>query len=129
MKEAPNKIELTGLPQRCSACFGQDSKRRHIDLDAACDRGYGNEETVKIAYDDLILCENCVKEAAELIDMTDSEDLKARLLSLEDELDRERKARRQAQRYATAMEGALEERPEKVKIDHRKLPRKELVDA
>jgi hypothetical protein len=108
---APNTVELAGMPQRCSACFGQQHGIRHVDMDAACDRGYGNDEAVKIAYDDLILCENCVKEAAILLGMTDSQELKDSKTDLEVRLENTLKALRKAETYGESLEATLSHRP------------------
>lgn len=128
-KLAANIIQLTGLPQRCSACFNQQPGLQHVDFDAACDRGYGNDEAVKIAYDDLIICANCVKDAGRLVGMTDSIGLHTRLAALEQQIDVERKLRRQAQNYADTMEDALTHRPDPVHIDHRRKPRKQFEEV
>jgi hypothetical protein len=126
---ADNVIRLSGLPQRCSACSNQQPGIRHVDFDAACDRGYGNEEAVKVAYDDLILCENCVKEGLQVLGIEDSKELKAELQDTKRKLEIKDKLLKQAQRYSDTMEEALGHRPDPVHIDHRKRPRKELVDA
>lgn len=116
-----HQIALTGLPLRCSACFNQDPGRRHIDMDAACDRGYGKDEAVQVAYDDLVLCENCVREAATLINMVAKDD-KA-LENLERQLKSEQEHRRRAERWANTMQEAIAAMPTKPEIDHRKKPR------
>lgn len=119
---AESHIKPANLPQYCSACFGQDSKIRHIDFNAACDRGwYGQDPGTHIAMDDLILCEKCVKEAANLLGMVDPD--VDRIGELERKLDISEREKRQAQNYADTMEEALSKRPEKVQIDHRKKPR------
>ncbi len=121
VKIAENIIQLTQTPVRCSSCFNQNTSIRHIDMDAACDRGYGNDEAVKIVYDDLVLCENCVKEAATLINLVPKDD--QTISRLESELHIEKAKRQQAEKWAGTMEDALAARPEKVEIDHRKKPR------
>jgi len=65
-----NEVRAVGAPAYCSACFAQDTSKIHIDMDAACDRGYGDDITINM--DDLVLCENCVREAAMLIGMRDA---------------------------------------------------------
>lgn len=115
-------IHEADRPIYCSSCFNSQDIR-HVDFDAACDRGYGKTEAVEVALDDLILCENCVKEAAMVLGIEDSTSLKAELDDTERKLAVERKLREQAQRYSDTMEEALSVRPEAVKIDHRKKPR------
>lgn len=119
-----NEIRPTEMPIYCSACHRQDPGSTYIDFDAACDRGYGNDEAVQVAYDDLILCANCLREGARHLGMVDSDD--QRIQVLERKLDVEEKLRRQAQNYADTMEEAISKRPEPVHIDHRKLPRKQI---
>ncbi len=121
VKMAENVIQLTNTPVRCSACFNQEPSLRHIDMDAACDRGYGDEAAVKVAYDDLVLCENCVKEAATLINLVPKDD--GTIERLERELDQIERQRKQAVKYAQTMEEALAARPEPITIDQRKRPR------
>ena len=123
-----NEISETTRITFCSACGNQQSVR-HVDFDAACDRGYGKSETVQVALDDLILCEGCIRRGAEILGIEDSTVLKAEKEQLEAKLDTQRKALVQAQKYADTMEDALQHRPDPVKIDHRKLPRKEIPVA
>ena len=120
-----NEISETTRITFCSACGNQQSVR-HVDFDAACDRGYGKAEAVEVALDDLILCEGCIRRGAEILGIEDSAVLKAEKEQLEAKLDTQRKALVQAQKYADTMEEALQHRPDPVKIDHRKLPRKEI---
>lgn len=128
MTRLANEIRESSLPVYCAACHGQNPKLRHVDFDAACDRGYGNDEGVKIAMDDLILCENCVKEGARTLGIEDSRELKARVNDLERKHDVERKRREQAERYANTIEDAISNRPTPVHIDHRKRPRKQIEE-
>ncbi len=121
VKMAENVIQLTQTPVRCSSCFNQNPSLRHIDMDAACDRGYGNDEAVKIAYDDLVLCENCVKEAATLINLVPKDD--GTIERLEKELLLERARSKQAEKWARTQEDAIAAKPTPVEIDHRKKPR------
>ena len=123
-------IRLTDHPPiHCAGCFNAQPQLRHVDFDSALDRGYGNEEAVKVSMDEAIFCENCVKEAAEQIGMTNSDDLKAENADLKRKLDIKEKRLRQVERYSDTMEEALTKRPTPVQIDHRKRPRKELIDA
>ncbi len=121
VKMAENVIQLTNTPVRCSACFNQQPDLRHVDMDASCDRGYGDEAAVKIAYDDLVLCENCVKEAATLINLVPKDD--PTIDRLERELDLATAKRNQAEKWAQTLEQALAARPEPITIDQRKRPR------
>jgi len=120
MTRLASDIREADKPIYCSACFNQQHVR-HIDFDAACDRGYGNEESVKIVMDDLILCENCVKEGAKLLGMRDAGETEATLSVLETENLELRKRTEKAERYAETMEDALAQKS--IRLDHRKKPR------
>lgn len=111
-----NLIRETGTPTHCSACFQQDSKLRHIDFDAACDRGYGDQHGVQIAMEDLILCENCLRDGAKLVGMEDAEVLAERIASLEGRLAEETARCDQMTGYANRMEEALAARPEPITV-------------
>jgi hypothetical protein len=126
MTRLANTIREAGKPIYCSACFNSQDIR-HVDFDASCDRGYANAEAVQITMDDLILCENCVREGARLLGMTDEADLHEHCAELGRKLEQKDKALKQAQRYADTMEEALHERPKPVHIDHRRKPRKEIA--
>jgi hypothetical protein len=107
-------------PIYCSACFNAQQVR-HIDFDAACDRGYGNDESIKVVMDDLILCENCVKAGAELLGMTFENDKDILIDTLGRKLAVEEKRREKAERYADTLEDAISQKD--IQIDHRKKPR------
>lgn len=117
-----NEIREASRPIHCAACFNSQ-EIRHIDFDAACDRGYSDGVAIAVSMDELVLCENCVRVGAELLGMTASDTLRAELEDTKRKLDVQRKRQEQAQRYADTMEEALQRRPEPVHIDHRKRPR------
>ena len=120
-----NEIRAAETPIYCAGCMNQQPELQHVDFDAACDRGYG-EGPLPVTMDDLILCENCVREGARLIGMEDTSLTAAHVRNLEAKADTLEKRLKQAERYADAMEMALDERPEKVHLDHRKKPRKQI---
>src|SRR5581483_10702518 len=103
MRLAENTIRLTGLPAYCSACMNQNPDILHIDMDAACDRGYGTGP-VPVAMDDLVLCEQCLREAARLVGMTDDGDLHRRLVTLEKQLAAEKQRADSNEDYAAKLE-------------------------
>jgi hypothetical protein len=111
-----NEVREVGTPTHCSACFNQNPQVRHIDFDAACDRGYGNSEAVKVQLDDLILCETCLRSGAALVDMVDATELAERIATLESRMAAEVKRADQAVGYANRMEQALAARPAPVKV-------------
>jgi hypothetical protein len=121
-----NEISETTRITFCSACGNQESVR-HVDFDAACDRGYGKAEGVQIALDDLILCEGCLKRGATILGIEDSTFLKADNEELKQKLDIETRGREKAERYIDTLEEAFDQRSAPVKIDHRKRPRERQV--
>lgn len=79
-------------PARCAACMcSADASLRFVDLDALMDRGAVVEVgtmAVIDSIDELHLCENCVRDAAETLDYKPG--LHARHLQLNRSLMRER---------------------------------------
>jgi hypothetical protein len=120
MTRLASDIREAQKPIFCSACFNSQDVR-HIDFDAASDRGYGKTEAIEVAMDDLILCENCVKNGAELLGMTDDAALKARVTQLERVNDLLEKRVVKSERYASTMEDLLGQK--EINVDHRKKPR------
>jgi hypothetical protein len=120
MTRLASDIREAQKPIFCSACFNQQDIR-HIDFDAACDRGYGKSEAVEVAMDDLILCENCVKNGAELLGMTDNSSLKAEVQDLKRKLEVKDKLLEKEKRYSATMEDLLGQK--EITVDHRKKPR------
>lgn len=111
-----NDIRPAELPTYCSACGCQDKSKRHVDFDAACDRGYGADENVPISMDDLIICETCLRSAALLVDMVDGTEPLEKIAVLERRLAEEQKRADQAAAYADRIEQAIAARPEPVKV-------------
>lgn len=108
-----NQITRTGAPMYCSACFGQDITLRHVDFDAACDRGYGGEDHT-ISMDDLVLCETCLRYGATLVGMVDAEENANEIANLKRTLKREHYRAEEIEAYAAALELAVDSRPEKI---------------
>ena len=56
-------------PAFCSACHAAKPESRYVDMDAAHDGGdFVNELGTYVAgQDDLMLCEDCVRDAAEVL--------------------------------------------------------------
>ena len=121
-----NDISETTRITFCSACGNQESVR-HVDFDAACDRGYGKAEGVQVALDDLILCEGCIQRGAAILGIEDSRSLAAEVDEWKAKFDVEQKAREKAERYIDTLEEAFDQRSAPVKIDHRKRPRERQV--
>jgi len=126
MTRLASDIREAQKPIYCSACFNQQAIR-HIDFDAACDRGYGKDEAVNVAMDDLILCENCVREGAELLGMTPEGAKDDRIADLTARVDHAERERSKAERYAATLEDAVHQKG--ITIDHRKRPRQTREEA
>jgi hypothetical protein len=118
-----DKIRLADHPPVfCAACFNADHEIRHVDFDAAADRGYGLRPGQEpISMDEIVLCERCVTLGAKLLGLEDvrphqrtAERLEERIGELQGERDR-------AVEYADKMEDAIGSRPER--IDGRKMRR------
>lgn len=99
------------VPIYCASCMNQDPQKRHVDMDAAVDRGYGDSGAVQVTMDDLQVCETCVATAARLIGYVDSSEQADRISNLERRLKSEQMARIKAERYADDLETALDNRP------------------
>jgi hypothetical protein len=65
-------------PAYCSACFGARPGEKHIDFEAAYDGPVINSDAgIKVAIDDLVICEKCLIAAASLIGLTNADELRA----------------------------------------------------
>jgi hypothetical protein len=111
-----NDIRSAELPMYCSACGCQDTGKRHVDFDAACDRGYGTGDVVPVSMDDLIICETCLRAGAALVGMIDDTEPLEKIATLEQRLSDEQKRADKAAAYAERMEQALAARPSPVKV-------------
>ena len=109
-----NEIRAAGTPTYCSGCFGQQTGLRHVDFDAASDRGYGDDASIGVSMDDLILCENCVREGARLIGMMDVTEFQAEMDSLRRRWESEKNRADAAETYADKLELAIDARPNPV---------------
>lgn len=112
------------VPVLCSVCFNQRPEVRHVDCDAATDRGWYAENTdLPVAIENIVVCEDCAREIGNVIGMTDDAELKAENAALSIERDTLRRERDKAQEYADRLEDVFDHRPEPIKIDHRRKPR------
>lgn len=125
--QVANEIRPADTPIYCSACRGQDKTLTHIDFDAACDRGFG-DGPLPVSMDDLILCENCVKNAGRLVGMEEASETSQERDKFKRLWHEEKALREQAVGYADRMEEALQHRPDKLKVSKpRGRPRVESV--
>ena len=88
----------------CSACYNA-SDHRHVDMNAAFD---GPVLSNGMVIDDLILCEPCVKNAVDALDLNES----ANVVALAESRVREAEAEAEKwKRYAKSLEMTQELRP------------------
>jgi hypothetical protein len=71
------------IPPFCSSCFNRPDESQWVDFEAAYDGPVIPGTPANVPLDDLILCENCVKEAARLVGMVHDDEAKARITELE----------------------------------------------
>ncbi len=112
-------------PVYCSACWCAAPEKRHVDYAADNDQGYGGKDAFDdgVAYDNLQLCEDCMKAGARLMGMVDADEQEVTMRKLEVANERLAREARQAQNYADRLEDAFEHRAQPVEIDHRRKPR------
>lgn len=112
--ELNSRVKLSDpLPSHCAACFrGASVETRFVDMDSAIDRGQFVESHDGVVHhrdsiDDLHLCEQCVREAADAIGYkpTLHEQQYAEIRALRGEVERWKT-------YAKQAEASLKERPE-----------------
>lgn len=91
------------MPPYCASCYRQEGETRYVDFDAAYDGPVIPGSPVNIPVDDLVICENCLKEAFALLDLhgmrAEAELLSERIKVLED--DNEKKDRMIANQFST----------------------------
>ncbi len=111
-------------PTYCSACWCENTQKRHVDYNADNDQGYGNRTDTQIAYDNLQLCEDCMKAGAVLVGMVDSSERDQEVANLRVENDRLKREATQAQNYADRLEdGLVKHRAQPIELNHRQKPR------
>jgi hypothetical protein len=82
---AADRIHLAEpAPPHCSGCFQQKPQTRHVDFGAAYDGPAvpaleGSVGVVAHVIEDLILCEDCIENAAKFVGLVRAESLQAAL--------------------------------------------------
>jgi len=121
---ADNLIQPAGLPQQCSACAGQESGYRHIDFDAAVDRGfYGDDPATKITMDNLVICEGCIATAARLLDWMPTHEFQGELQDYKHKYLEEKQRADKQEEFSSRLEDVLSHDPKGRTVDHRIKPR------
>ncbi len=118
---APRLLEYP--PIYCSACWCAQPEKRHVDYAADNDQGYGDDPAHLVTYDNLQLCEDCMRAGALLVGMVDGAEREQELVKLKTANDRLEREARQATNYADRLEDAFEHRAQPIEIDHRRKPR------
>jgi hypothetical protein len=91
-----SKIRLAEhAPPACASCFSQRPDAPHVDFGAYYD-GPVLDGAKHMQIDDLVICEQCLTEAASLVGLTRQEDLEERLKNAGQRL-AESEARNEAQ--------------------------------
>lgn len=111
------KIHIAEVnPPRCSSCYSQKPDLRHVDFSAYYDGpvvpAAEGEGVVQVAIDDLVICEQCLKEAAELVGMGDTEREREEIQRLRYELEAAAEREAAAVRLVSQLEKAAEARDE-----------------
>ena len=68
-------MKLTSSPPYCSSCFQQKPAIRHVDFEVYWDGPIIDGAGFKQPIDDLVVCEDCIKAAGELIDLSEHKKL------------------------------------------------------
>lgn len=111
-------IKLVTPPTHCSSCFGQNIERQHVDFDAAWDGpvfrdgvatgGSGEESNViPVAIDDLIICDECLRQAAGLLGLVDPDETTERLGEALGQLENLRDRLAEREDYVSKLEAAV----------------------
>jgi hypothetical protein len=108
-------------PAMCSGCFGQYPDRQHIDFESSWDgpvvEGGAMGENgqvisrIPVSIDELILCEDCVREGASLLGL--SEENTAKLDQLRAEIIDLKARNKGLDTYVNKLEQAVRVRPRK----------------
>ena len=112
-------------PVYCSACWCAYPDKRHVDYASDNDQGYGGNTSIEaVPYDNLQLCEDCMKAGAALVGMVDASEREQELSNLRIDNDRLKREATSAQNYADRIEDAVvNHRAKPIEINHRRKPR------
>lgn len=93
-------------PSHCSSCFSQKPHMRHVDFSAFWDGPVFDDVAggKKMTIDDLILCEDCIRTAASLVDLGNVEAERQEVDQLKAELADTQRQLRTVNEVAAALE-------------------------
>lgn len=80
-------------PPYCSSCFQAKPSKIHIDFESYWDGPIIQGKSFKQPIDDLIICEDCLKAAGEVIGLSEHKKLLAERIALTKEVEQLRKYR------------------------------------
>jgi hypothetical protein len=103
-------VKLTDTPAYCASCYAQKPAQRHVDLEAAYD-GPVLEGSVRVAIDDLVLCEECLTEAANLIGLVNPDETTAELDRARERLAQQDERLLAQSAYVAQLEAAVAAKP------------------
>jgi len=86
-------VKLASCPPYCSSCFQQKPAVEHIDFESYWDGPIIQGAGFKQPIDDLILCEDCLRAAGELIGLSEHKKLLHERNELKQEVQQLRKYR------------------------------------
>lgn len=102
--------KLAGKPPFCASCFQQDDVR-YVDFEAAYDGPVIPGSPANIPVDDLVLCENCLKTAFNLLDPQGKNETIAELVQMVEQLQGEVAAKDKAIQGSRATINELVDHP------------------
>lgn len=109
-------------PAYCSACFQQQPDVPHVDLNAAWEGPVLDVSGTKHTIDDLMLCENCIRQAAD--QLPEALDLKREYDQLNVRYERVVEYSHRLQAAVATLERAMSVQPEESKVEQPKPRRK-----
>lgn len=109
---AKREARLAEMPMFCASCGSQDPEARYVDFDAAWDGPVVNpEDGIKMQIDDLVVCENCLKEASALVGLVDPDRVAETLANAQEDLVAKEQKITELQRYIERLEAAIDAKP------------------
>lgn len=103
---------LSEMPMFCASCGSQDPQARYVDFDAAWDGPVVNpEDSIKMQIDDLVVCENCLKEASRLVGLVDPDETAQMLTRAQQDLIAKEDKIKELQGYISRLEAAVSAKP------------------
>lgn len=109
---AQRAARLAEMPMFCASCGSQDPGARYVDFDAAWDGPVVNpEDGIKMQIDDLVVCENCLKEASALVGLVDPDQTAETLARAQQDLIAKEEKIAELQRYIDGLQTAISAKP------------------